>query len=113
MRLGTTLCSELSEEKRASVSNGAYDARPNHLRGQAMAIYRLIRQSVFEPEAIERMTSAYEHALKVLQLSYREDPLTELVARKIIEFAEVGETDPERLCARTLEALQLDNRNTA
>jgi hypothetical protein len=30
-----------------------------------MAIYRLIRESVFEPEAIERMTEAYENALKI------------------------------------------------
>ena len=29
-----------------------------------MVIYRMIRNSVFEPEAIERMTAAYEHALK-------------------------------------------------
>ena len=59
-----------------------------------MAIYRMIRESVFEPEAIERMTAAYEHALKVLQLTDRTDPITELVARKIIEIAEVGELDP-------------------
>jgi hypothetical protein len=70
-----------------------------------MAIYRLIRESVFEPEAIERMTTAYENVLEVLQLSDRQDPITELIARKIIQFAEVGETDPERLCQRTLDAL--------
>jgi hypothetical protein len=70
-----------------------------------MAIYRMIRESVFEPEAIERMTSAYEHALKVLRLTDRNDPITELVARKIIDIAEVGEPDPDRLCARALEAL--------
>ena len=52
-----------------------------------MAIYRMIREAVFEPDAIERMTAAYEHALKVLQLTDRTDPLTELVARKIIEIA--------------------------
>jgi hypothetical protein len=51
------------------------------------------------------MTSAYEHALKVLQLTDRQDPIAELVARKIIEFAEVGETDPNRLCQRALDAL--------
>jgi hypothetical protein len=62
-----------------------------------MAIYRMIRESVFEPEAIELMTAAYEDALKVLGLTDRQDPLTELVARKIIELAEVGETDPDRL----------------
>jgi hypothetical protein len=71
-----------------------------------MAIYLMIRQSAFEPEAIERMTAAYEHALKVLQLSDRTDPLTELVARKIIEIAEVGERDVDRLCQRALAALK-------
>jgi hypothetical protein len=60
---------------------------------------------VFEPEAIERMTAAYENALKVLQLTDRNDPITELVASKIIQIAEVGERDRERLCQRTLEAL--------
>jgi hypothetical protein len=70
-----------------------------------MAIYRLIRESVFEPEAIERMTSAYEHALKVLQLTDRQDPITELIARKIIVFAQAGEIDSDRLCQRTLDAL--------
>lgn len=70
-----------------------------------MAIYRLIREAVFEPEAVERMTAAYERALKVLQLTDRTDPITELVARKIIEIAEVGERDVDRLCQRALEAL--------
>jgi hypothetical protein len=70
-----------------------------------MAIYRLIRESVFEPEAIARMTEAYEQALTVLQLTDRSDPITELVARKIIEIAEVGETDSNRLCQRALDAL--------
>ena len=71
-----------------------------------MAIYRLIRESVFEPEVIERMTTAYEHALKVLQLTDRNDPITELLARKIIYIAGRGERDPERLCSRALAALK-------
>jgi len=71
-----------------------------------MAIYRLIRESVFEPEAIDRMTAAYAHALKVLQLADRNDPITELVARKIIEIVEAGERDPDRLCQRALAALK-------
>ena len=32
-----------------------------------MAIYRLIRESVFEPEAIERMTTAYEQTSRRLR----------------------------------------------
>jgi hypothetical protein len=70
-----------------------------------MAIYRMIRGSVFEPEAIEGMTAAYENALEVLQLTDRNDPITELVARKIIAIAEASETDPGRLCSRALEAI--------
>jgi hypothetical protein len=70
-----------------------------------MAIYRMIRQSVFEPEMIERMTAAYEHALKELGLADRNDPITDLVARKVIEIAEMGESDPDRLWRRALEAL--------
>ncbi len=70
-----------------------------------MAIYRMIREAVFEPDAIERMTAAYEHALKTLQLADRTDPLTELVARRIIEVAETGESDADPLCQRALEAL--------
>ena len=80
-----------------------------------MAIYRMIRDSVFEPEAIERITAAYERTLKVLGLADRNDPITELVARKIMEIVEVGEADSDLLCQRALEALgktsdkQLDN----
>jgi hypothetical protein len=62
-----------------------------------MAIYRMIRESVFEPEAIERMTAAYEHALKALELTDRHDPLTELVARKIIELVVTDVSDADRL----------------
>jgi hypothetical protein len=70
-----------------------------------MAIYRLIRESVFEPEAIERMTAAYEQALTALQLTDRSDPITELVAGKIIAIAEGGELDVDQLCKRALDAL--------
>ena len=77
-----------------------------------MAIYRMIRESVFEPEAIERMTEAYEHTLRVLGLTDRNDPITELVARKIIEIAEFGEADPDRLCQRALEALGKGSEQT-
>ena len=41
----------------------------------------------------------------MLQLTDRQDPITELVARKINAFAEMGETDPDRLCQRDLNAL--------
>lgn len=73
---------------------------------QGMAIYRLLKFSVFEPEQITRMTAAYENALVALQLTDREDPITELVARKIIEVAQTGDLDPVHLCEKALGELQ-------
>ena len=58
-----------------------------------MAIYRLLKFSAFEPEAVTRMVTAYEDALRVLGLTDRQHPITELVAKKIIEIAQQGERD--------------------
>lgn len=70
-----------------------------------MAIYRLLQFATFDPEMIARMTEAYEGALHVLRLVDRQDPITELVAKKIIEVAQVGERDPARICERALNEL--------
>ena len=71
-----------------------------------MAIYRIFRERVFEPEAVICMAKAYEGALVALQLSDRHDPLTELVAKKIVEIAETGERDHARIRDRALEELR-------
>jgi hypothetical protein len=67
-----------------------------------MTISRLLQQSAFGPEAIALMVAAYEDCLRVLNLADRSDPLTEMVARKIIEVAQTGERDPERIRRRAL-----------
>jgi hypothetical protein len=70
-----------------------------------MAIYRLLEKSAFGPEEIERMTTAYEDALRALGLSDRADPMTEILARKIIEIAQTGERDPARICANAVATI--------
>ena len=70
-----------------------------------MAIYRLLQEAKWDQPAIERMTAAYEAALKVLQLADRTDPLTEMIAKKIIEVARTGEQDPVNICARAIKEL--------
>ena len=70
-----------------------------------MAIYRLLQQSAFEPEDVERMASAYEQALIELRLVDRNDPLTELLAKLIVEVAQTGEKDPKTICAHALHQL--------
>jgi hypothetical protein len=70
-----------------------------------MAIYRLVQEAAFSPEDISRMTAAYEAALRLLRLTDRTDPVTEIVAKKIIEVTRTGEHDPPRICARALKEL--------
>jgi len=63
-----------------------------------MAIYRLIREASFDPADCEILGEAYEAALKALSLKNREDPITKLVAAKIIEIFRGGERDPGKIC---------------
>ena len=76
-----------------------------------MAIYRLLQFSAFEPDQIACMRAAYEDALTALDLSDRQDPITELVAKRIIEAAQAGERDPDRLCEVALRDLAIAQDN--
>ena len=51
-----------------------------------MAIYRLIKTLPMGPEEIAVLTDAYEHTLRKLNLVERSDPITQLIAKKIIEI---------------------------
>jgi hypothetical protein len=70
-----------------------------------VAIYRLLQNSGFGPEDIERMTTAYEKMLVLLGLKDRSDPMTEIVAKRVIEVAQTGEKDPDLICALILEGM--------
>jgi hypothetical protein len=59
-----------------------------------MVIYRILQNSPLSPEDITRLVAAYEATLKALGLIDRSDPITELVARKIIEIGQTGVRDP-------------------
>ena len=67
-----------------------------------MPIRPYLESRVFEPEAIEAMGMAYEKACRKLRLAPTQDGATEVVAKVIIELAERGESDPERLYAGVL-----------
>jgi hypothetical protein len=69
-----------------------------------MAIYRLIAIGTFGPDEIKAMTAAYENALIDLSLD-RDDRLTELIARSIVNVTATGERDPETIKERALNAL--------
>jgi hypothetical protein len=75
--------------------------------GQAtMHSYPISSSSLFDPDAVVALTDAYEHACAALGLADRLDPLTEMIAKKVIERAQAGELDAVRLCEVVLEELR-------
>jgi hypothetical protein len=59
----------------------------------------------FRLEVIHAMRTAYRMACEEPRLKDAGDGTTEIVAEKILELAEAGETDPERLCSGALRSL--------
>jgi hypothetical protein len=78
-------------------------------RGKDGAISMPFSKYVVDPAHTETMRSAFQKVRDALKLQCDpDDPLTELVAMKIIELAKAGEVDPGRLCGRVL--LELTRR---
>lgn len=79
--------------------------------GDRLPIYRLLQEAAFDAEAERVMTTAYEAALALARLNDRQDPLTELLAKKIVDTYRNGEHDPHRLCDKTLKELRVSFEN--
>lgn len=70
-----------------------------------MAIHRLLENSAFGPEEIERLVLAYEKVLAALSLKSRDDPATRIIAKKVIKVAQTGDLDPEQISRRAIAEL--------
>jgi hypothetical protein len=70
-----------------------------------MAVHPMISSRSFGPDLIAAMTAAYELALTSLGMVDRNDPVTELVAKSIINVTSTGERDPQKIMQRALQAL--------
>ena len=70
-----------------------------------MAIYRLLQNAPLGPDEINRLFAAYEQALSALGLTDHNDPLTQLVARTIIEIAQTGVRDSYELATIAIREL--------
>jgi hypothetical protein len=58
-----------------------------------VALYNLLQNGAFDPANITLMT-AFADALRVLHLKNRDDPIIEMIAKKLIEITQTGEPDP-------------------
>jgi hypothetical protein len=72
-----------------------------------MAIYQLLQNKVFEPEDIQRLSAAYELTLRALSLQPGNDPLTQMIAREIIEIGKTGIEDPKQTSELAIRQLGL------
>jgi hypothetical protein len=65
------------------------------------------RNQPLRPEDITPLVAAYEDCLRTLKLSDRSDPVTEILAKKIIEIAQTGIRDSARLGRPALEEIRI------
>ena len=70
-----------------------------------MAIHKLIANGSFGPDEIEAMTAAYDAALIELCQPNNDDPITDLIAKSIVNVTATGERDPILIRERALNAL--------
>jgi hypothetical protein len=70
-----------------------------------MAIYKLIQNTPLGPDEIQRLVVAYEETLRALRLKERDDPITQIVAKKLFEIAQTGIEDPAEISKLAIERL--------
>ena len=71
-----------------------------------MPINRFLAESMLEPDQVERLNKAYTFALRSLDLVDRNDPIVDIVAKKIIEVAATtGSRDPKVISNTALRQL--------
>jgi hypothetical protein len=69
-----------------------------------MPINRLLKDSKLPPDDIERLRQAYTFTLHSLNLVDRNDPVTEIVARKVIQIG-ASVHDPVEIAEETIKRL--------
>jgi hypothetical protein len=70
-----------------------------------MAIHRTLRNTPWGPEESGPLIEAYEQTLKALGLKDRNDPITDIVAEKIVEIRGRGVRDAVELWRIALKEL--------
>jgi hypothetical protein len=72
-----------------------------------MPLTRLLKDGKLKPEEIDKLNRAYTYALRSLSLVDRNDPLCEVIARKIIEVGAVGDGDPRQIAEQAVKKIGL------
>ena len=76
--------------------------------GTRMPIRVLLAKSNLPPDEIEKLSSAFDRALRSLNIADRkDDPIGKIVARKIIEVRETGVRDAAEIADIVVKQLKL------
>lgn len=75
-----------------------------------MTIHRILQNVPLASDDIDRLVTAYEATLNALGLVSRSDPITEIVARQIIEIGQTGVRDPLQISKLAMIALGATSR---
>jgi hypothetical protein len=76
-----------------------------------MSITPFLRNQAFDPETVEVMAKAFATTCEALGLTDRTDAMTELVAQKIIEFAQRGLKNPFALHVAAMQEFEPDENS--
>ncbi|QIG93196.1 hypothetical protein [Bradyrhizobium sp. 6(2017)] len=72
-----------------------------------MPINQLLKDCERTPEEIERLNKAFDHALHLLGVLDRDDPLCRMVARDVIDICAAGTNDPRKIAKIAVERMGL------
>jgi hypothetical protein len=75
-----------------------------------MSIVPFLRSQGFDPEIVDSMSIAFERICDIKGLTTKRDPATELVARKIIEYAQRGIRDAALLVEAVKKEFEPDDK---
>ena len=71
-----------------------------------MPINRLLKDKR-TPKEIELLNKAFSHALHLLGVVDRDDPLCDMVARKVIEVSANGLSEPREIAERAVARISI------
>jgi hypothetical protein len=71
-----------------------------------MPIREYLSDPGFDPEAVRNMNAAFAYVCASLGLNDKTDALTIMVAKRIVDLANAGECDQERLTKAVLQSFQ-------
>jgi len=70
-----------------------------------MTVHPLFESLSLGPDEISRLAEAYKLTLEALRLRDRDDAMTRIVAKAIIEIRQTGVSDPAEISSRAIKQL--------